>query len=274
MIFWGCPDSASTPDPDSPLGELQFNYLQNDQILYFAIDVASSYRTSSLDITSTKLKWFGTEKTNTPDLLQLKDDGEDGDILKDDGLYSLKINNDSLVLSNPIEYDLKTGKVYLEFEATYGNGLTPFMVEDSFYLGNIIPQIETITAPDTIFLPESGSVIFQLVTAKVKDANGPNDIRRVGFFSYHVDESTFLNEGNIINLYDDGSEVILYEPNFTSGDEYPNDGTYSFKIPVFGPGNSDPELETKTGEFLWIFDAVDMANTHSNPDTHTVVVEP
>ena len=148
------------------------------------------------------------------------------------------------------------------------------MVEDSFYLDNIIPQIETITAPDTIFLPESGSVIFQLVTAKVKDANGPNDIRRVGFFSYHVDESTFLNEGNIINLYDDGSEVILYEPNFTSGDEDANDGTYSFKIPVFGPGNSDPELETKTGEFWWIFDAVDMANTHSNPDTHTVVVEP
>jgi len=89
-----------------------------------------------------------------------------------------------------------------------------------------------------------------------------------------VDDSTFLNEGNIINLYDDGSEVILYEPNFTSGDEDPNDGTYSFKIPVFGPGNSDPELETKTGTFWWIFDAVDMANTHSNPDTHTVVVEP
>ena len=272
LIFWGCPDSASTPDPDSPLGELQFTYLQHDQILYFAIDVASSYRASSLDITSTKLKWFGTEKTNTPDTFQLKDDGEDGDILKDDGLYSLKINNDSLVLSNPIEYDLKTGKVYLEFEATYGNASPPFMVEDSFSLGNIIPQIETITAPDTIFLPDSGSVIFQLVTAKVKDANGPNDIRGVGFFSYHVDESTFLNEGNIINLYDDGSEVILYEPNFTSGDEVANNGEYSFKIPVFGPGNSDPELETKTGTFLWIFDAVDMANTHSNPDTHTVVV--
>ena len=274
FIFWGCPDSASTPDPDSPLGELQFTYLQHDQILYFAIDVASSYRTSSLDTTSTKLQWFGTEKTNTPDPFELKDDGEDGDILKDDGLYSLKIINDSLVLSNPIEYDLKTGKVYLEFQATYGNGLTPFMVEDSFYLGNIIPQIESITAPDTIFLPDSGSVIFQLVTATVKDANGSSDIRGVGFFSYHVDESTFLNEGNIINLYDDGSEVILYEPNFTSGDEDPNDGTYSFKIPVFGPGNSDPELETKTGTFLWIFDAVDMANTHSNPDTHTVVVEP
>ena len=274
LIYWGCPDSASTPDPDPPVGELQFTYLQNDQILYFAIDVASSYRTSSLDTTSTKLQWFGTEKTNTPNTFELKYDGEDGDILKDDGLYSLKIINDSLALSNPIGDSLNAGKVYLEFQATYGNGSTTFTVEDSFYLGNIIPQIETITAPDTIFLPDSGSVIFQLVTAKVADANGPSDIRGVGFFSYHVDESTFLNEGNIINLYDDGSEVILYEPNFTSGDEDPNDGTYSFKIPVFGPGNSDPELETKTGTFLWIFDAVDMANTHSNPDTHTVVVEP
>ena len=273
FIFWGCPDSASTPDPDSPLGELQFTYLQHDQILYFAIDVASSYRTSSLDITSTKLKWFGTEKTNTPDTLELKDDGEDGDILKDDGLYSLKINNDSLVLSNPIEYDLKTGKVYLEFQATYGNGLTPFMVEDSFYLGNIIPQIETITAPDTIFLPDSGSVIFQLVTATVKDANGSSDIRGVGFFSYHVDESTFLNEGNIINLYDDGSEVIIYEPNFTSGDVKANNGTYSFRIAVFGPGNPDPALQTKTGTFDWIFEAMDMANTYSDTVIHRIIVQ-
>jgi len=270
LIYWGCPDSASTPDPDPPVGELQFTYLQNDQILYFAIDVASSYRTSSLDTTSTKLQWFGTEKTNTPDTLELKDDGEDGDILKDDGLYSRKIINDSDSLSYPIEYD--TGKVYLEFQATYGNGSTTFTVEDSFYLGNIIPKIETITAPDTIFLPDSGSVIFQLVKAKVADANGSSDIRGVGFFSYHVDDSTFLNEGNIINLYDDGSEVILYEPNFTSGDATANDGIYSFRVPVFGPGNLDSELETKTGTFLWIFDAVDMANTHSNPDTQTVVV--
>ena len=104
FIFWGCPDSVSTPDPDSPVGELQFTYLQNDQILYFAIDVASSYRASSLDITSTKLKWFGTEKTNTPDSLQLKDDGEDGDILKDDGLYSLKINN-CLLYTSPSPRD-------------------------------------------------------------------------------------------------------------------------------------------------------------------------
>ena len=146
------------------------------------------------------------------------------------------------------------------------------MVQDSFYLGNIIPRIVFIPPLDTIFLPDSGGVKFDTVKATVHDANGLDDIRRVGFFSYHVDDSTFLNEGNIINLYDDGSEVILYEPNFTSGDATANDGIYSFRVPVFGPGNLDSELETKTGTFLWIFDAVDMANTHSNPDTQTVVV--
>ena len=273
LIFWGCPDSASTTDTDSPLGELQFTYLQNDQILYFAIDVASSYRTSSLDTATTKLKWFGINKTNEPDNLKLNDEGKSGDIIKNDDLYSLKIINDSLALSNPIGDSLNAGKVYLEFQATYGNGSTTFTVEDSFYLGNIIPQIENITAPDTIFLPDSGSVIFQLVTATVKDANELSDIRGVGFFSYHVDESTFLNEGNIINLYDDGSEVIIYEPNFTSGDEVANDGEYSFEVLVFGPGNPNPALKTKTGTFDWIFEAMDMANTYSDTVIHRIIVQ-
>jgi len=275
LIFWGCPDSASTTDIDSPLGELQFTFLQDDQILYFAIDVASSYRTFSLDITSTKLKWFGTDKTDTLlfDLIELNDEGTSGDILKDDGLYSRKIINDSLALSYPIEYDSSAGKVYLEFQATYGNGSTTFTVEDSFSLGNIIPIIVSISASDTIFLPDSGGVKFDTVRATVHDANGLDDIRRVGFVSYHVDDSTFLNEGNIINLYDDGSEVIIYEPNFTSGDVEADDGTYSFRIPVFGPGNPDPALQTKTGTFDWIFEAMDMSNTYSDTVIHRIIVQ-
>ena len=267
LIFWGCSDSASTTDTDSPLGELQFTFLQDDRVLYFAIDLAPSHRNSPL--ATAALNWFGTDTTKTPDYLLLKDDGTNGDIIENDDLYSRKIINDSQTLSNPIEND--TGRVYLDFEATYDNNAS-FMAQDSFYLGNIIPIIVFISPMDTIFLPDSGGVKFDTVKATVHDANGLDDIRRVGFFSYHVDDSTFLNEGNIINLYDDGSEVILYEPNFTSGDAAANDGIYSFRVPVFGPGNLDSELETKTGTFLWIFDAVDMANTHSNPDTQTVVV--
>ena len=269
LIFWGCPDSASTTDTDSPLGELQFTFLQEDQILYFAIDVAPNVKGNSLE--TAVVYWFGTDTTSTrtADYLLLNDDGISGDILKNDDLYSLKVINNTLT-QNPIDND--TGRVYLDFEATYENNAS-FMVQDSFYLGNIIPIIVSISASDTIFLPDSGGVTFELVKARVHDANGLDDIRRVGFVSFYVDDSTFLNEGNIINLYDDGSEVIIYEPNFTSGDVEANDSTYSFRIPVFGPGNLDPALKTKTGTFDWIFDAMDMANTYSDTVIHRIIVQ-
>ena len=269
LIFWGCPDSASTTDTDSPLGELQFTFLQEDRILYFAIDVAPNVKGNSLE--TAVVYWFGTDTTSTrtADYLLLNDDGISGDILKNDDLYSLKVINNTLT-QNPIDND--TGRVYLDFEATYENNAS-FMVQDSFYLGNIIPIIVSISASDTIFLPDSGGVTFELVKARVHDANGLDDIRRVGFVSFYVDDSTFLNEGNIINLYDDGSEVIIYEPNFTSGDEAADDWTYSFRIPVFGPGNPDPALQTKTGTFNWIFEAMDMANTYSDTVIHRIIVQ-
>ena len=269
MIFWGCPDSASTTDTDSPLREIQFTFLQDDQVLYFAIDLAPSVRGYNVD--EAVVYWYGTDSTRivTPDRLELYDKGESGDIIEDDNLWSLKIENNTLT-QNPIDND--TGRVYLDFEATYENN-PPFIVQDSFYLGNIIPIIVSISAPDTIFLPDSGGVTFELVKARVHDANGLDDIRRVGFVSFYVDDSTFLNEGNIINLYDDGSEVIIYEPNFTSGDVEANDGTYSFRIPVFGPGNPDPALQTKTGTFDWTFEAMDMANTYSDTVIHRVIVQ-
>ena len=273
LIFWGCPDSASTTDTDSPLGELQFTFLQDDHVLYFAIDLAPSFKGNTLE--TAMVSWYGTDSTRTvtPDDLELKDEGENGDILKDDGLYSLKVINDTTTLIHPIPIDSSDiGRVSVVFLATYKNG-SSFMVEDSFSLGNIIPIIVSISASDTILLPDSGGVIFELVEAEVHDANGLDDIRRVGFVSYHVDDSTFLNEGNIINLYDDGSEVIIYEPNFTSGDVEANDGTYSFRIPVFGPGNPDPALQTKTGTFDWIFEAMDMSNTYSDTVIHRIIVQ-
>ena len=277
LIFWGCPDSASTTDIDSPLGELQFTFLQDDQILYFAIDVDNPFNGSPLQ--TAVVYWYGTDTTdrapdNLPinaDELHLNDDGISGDIIKNDDLYSLKEPNDLLTLIHPIDSS-DIGMVNVVFQATYGNGAS-FMVEDSFSLGNIIPQIVYIAAPDTIVRPSDSGVIFELVKAKVYDANGLEDIRRVGFVSYHVEGDSFLNEGNIINLYDDGSEVIIYEPNFTSGDEVANDSTYSFRIPVFGPGNQDPALKTKTGTFDWIFEAMDMASTYSDTVIHRIIVQ-
>ena len=146
-------------------------------------------------------------------------------------------------------------------------------LDDEAFLNKRIPQLQYIIAPDTIIRPSNNSVIFKVVKAKVHDANGLDDVRRVGFVSYHVEGDSFLNKGNLINLYDDGSEVIIYEPNFTSGDSIANDAIYSFRVPIFGSGNVDPSLQTKTGTFNWIFDAMDMSNTYSDTVIHTVVVE-
>ena len=243
ILNYGCSDSSDSSNQNNPLGNLQFSYLQDDRILYFAIDVEPSISRSPLE--STILYWYGTDTTVSPDNLSLNDDGENGDIIRGDHLYSLKILNDTLFLANPIALD-DTGKVHIKFQANYGNGST-FMLRDSFYLGNIIPQLQYIIAPD--------------------------DIRRVGFVSYHVEGDSFLNKGNLINLYDDGSEVIIYEPNFTSGDSIANDAIYSFRVPIFGSGNLDPSLQTKTGTFHWIFDAMDMSNTYSDTLIHRVIVE-
>ena len=269
IIYHGCEGSSSSSVIENPLGDLQFTYLQDDRVLYFAIEVESSVNRSPLE--STVLLWYGTDTTVSPDNLLLNDEGESGDIIKGDELYSLKVLNDSLFLSNPISLN-DTGKVHMKFQATYGNG-SSFMIRDSFFLGNIIPQLVSVSASDTIIRPSDNSVIFELVTARAHDANGLNDIRRVGFVSYHVEGDSFLNKGNLINLYDDGGEIVIYEPNFTSGDLNANDGIFSFRVPVFGAGNTDPSLQTKTGTFNWIFDAMDMSNTYSDTVIHRVIVE-
>ena len=269
IIFYGCQGSSNSNEVENALGNLQFTYLQDDRILYFAIEVESSINRSPLE--STVLYWYGTDTTLSPDNLLLNDEGESGDIIKGDDLYSLKVLNDTLFLSNPISLN-DTGKVHMKFQASYGK-VSSFMIRDSFFLGNIIQQVVSISAPDTIIRSSDNSVIFELVSARAHDANGLNDIRRVRFVSYHFEGDSFLNKGNLINLYDDGGEVIIYEPNFTSGDLEANDGIFSFRVPVFGAGNTDPSLQTKTGTFNWIFDAMDMSNTYSDTVIHKVIVE-
>ena len=72
-----------------------------------------------------------------------------------------------------------------------------------------------------------------------------------------------MNNGNYIYLYDDGSSVVLYQPNVTSGDVMINDGIYSFNIPIYGSDILDTNLQTKTGSFKWEFIVQDEAGEYS-----------
>ena len=267
LFFNGCPEKDPITDPIDTISGIQFTFHQDVNKLYFAASVESSYDDGSL--ISVSLIWYGVNKENIPDSLIIQDDGKDGDIISDDGMYSIKLANDSTLIKNTLGDD--SGKVYLTVLAYYDEVQVSEL--DSFSIGNIIPRIISVTAPDTIIRPEGSTVTLHPVYAEVFDADGLETVKWVGFTSFHVDGDSLMNRGNYIYLYDDGSEDILYEPDFTSGDSIRGDGIYSFRIPVYGSGNTDPDFQTKTGLFRWEFITKDNADDYSTPILHEVIIE-
>ena len=82
-----------------------------------------------------------------------------------------------------------------------------------------------------------------------------------------------MNHGNYIYLHDDGSDVVLYEPNITSGDSIQGDGVYSFRIPVYGTGFTDPDFQTRAGTFNWRFLTQDLSNDYSEAVEHEIIIQ-
>ena len=274
LLFYSC-----EPTPIGPeiivISNPSFSFQQEKELLYFGVSVINEYEGQQLN--SVNVKWYGTDKENSPVIIELLDNGNNGDILKEDGLFSWQIPNDADSITYVIGQDL-TGDtlnvktniiVYMDFIANHG--LDSTIVSDSFTIGNIIPEIIEVFAPDTIYRPEGGTVSFEIISAKVFDAE--NDIRWTGFTSFWVDSSRMMNNGDYIYLYDDGSSNILYEPDFTRGDEFINDGIYSFRIPIYGITMTDTTLQTKTGLFKWEFITQDEAGDYSKIKEHNVFIK-
>ena len=267
LFFCGCTVKDSDDDTTAYISDAQFNFHQDVNMLYVSAKVLPEAEGKILD--NVIVEWHGTKEENTPDSLILKDNGMDGDIIAVDDIYTLKFQNDSTVINNTLGDD--SGSVYINILAIYV-GQTE-KKSASFKIGNIIPRIISIASPDTITRPSGATLSLHLVSATVFDADGLDNIKWVGFTSYHVEGDSMMNKGNYIYLYDDGSENIIYLPDITSGDITSSDGTYSFKIPVFGSGNTDPEYQTKTGTFRWEFITQDKEDEYSLPTTHEVVIQ-
>ena len=267
LFFCGCTVKDSDDDSLAYISDAQFNFHQDVNMLYVSAKVLPEAEGKILD--NVIVEWYGTKEENTPDSLILKDNGMDGDIIAVDDIYTLKFQNDSTVINNTLGDD--SGSVYINILAIYV-GQTE-KKSASFKIGNIIPRIISIASPDTITRPSGATLSLHLVSATVFDADGLDNIKWVGFTSYHVEGDSMMNKGNYIYLYDDGSENIIYLPDITSGDITSSDGTYSFKIPVFGSGNTDPEYQTKTGTFRWEFITQDNEDEYSLPTTHEVVIQ-
>ena len=267
LFFVGCGVEDKNEDSVIYISDPQFNFHQDVNKLYISAMVLPQIDGKILD--NVIVEWFGTNQQNVPDSLILKDGGVNGDIIAGDDIYTLKFQNDSSIISNTLGDD--SGSVYINILAVYV-GQTE-QRSASFKIGNIIPRILSIASPDTIIRPSGATLSLHLVSATVFDADGLDDIKWVGFTSYHVEGDSMMNKGNYIYLYDDGSENIIYLPDITSGDITSGDGTYSFKIPVFGSGNEDPEYQTKAGTFRWEFVTQDKEDEYSLTATHEVIIQ-
>ena len=267
LFFVGCGVEDKNEDSVIYISDPQFNFHQDVNKLYISAMVLPQINGKILD--NVIVEWFGTNQVNVPDSLILKDGGVNGDIIAGDDIYTLKFQNDSSIINNTLGDD--SGSVYINILAVYV-GQTE-QRSASFKIGNIIPRILSIASPDTIIRPSGATLSLHLVSATVFDADGLDDIKWVGFTSYHVEGDSMMNKGNYIYLYDDGSENIIYLPDITSGDITSGDGTYSFKIPVFGSGNEDPEYQTKAGTFRWEFVTQDKEDEYSLTATHEVIIQ-
>ena len=267
LFFVGCGVEDKNEDSTIYISDPQFNFHQDVNKLYVSAMVLPQIDGKILD--NVIVEWFGTNQENVPDSLILKDGGVNGDIIAGDDIYTLKFQNDSSIIRNTLGDD--SGSVYINILAVYV-GQTE-QRSASFKIGNIIPRILSIASPDTIIRPSGATLSLHLVSATVFDADGLDDIKWVGFTSYHVEGDSMMNKGNYIYMYDDGSENIIYLPDITSGDITSGDGTYSFKIPVFGSGNEDPEYQTKAGTFRWEFVTQDKEDEYSLTATHEVIIQ-
>ena len=98
-------------------------------------------------------------------------------------------------------------------------------------------------------------------------------VHKIAFIPKFFGPDTSLFSGNPILLFDDGGDDVLYSPNITSGDEVKGDGIYSFNIPIYGTGYTDPLQTTKTGTFRWTFIVRDKSEEYGNEIIYLVVVQ-
>ena len=227
LLLWGCSKLPEAPESVDPLQNLQFEFLQYVNKLYFTAEVQPEYLGNSLD--SVKVLWYGTQVNSLPDIVSLNNSGIEGDIIADDKIYSRRISNTQLTLDNPIDSSA-TGLVYLNVQAYYkGNQIA---LEDSFQLGNIRPIIVQVTFPDTMTRPPDPYVLVDTIKVEIFDANGVSDIQTC-YMMFQKPDLSYSNNGNPILLYDDG----IINQNMFLWDEFAADGIFSRLITI---GSDNP----------------------------------
>ena len=76
LLLWGCSKLPGATESVDPLQNLQFEFLQYSNKLYFATEVQPEYLGNSLD--SVMVLWYGTQFNSLPDIISLNNSGIEG----------------------------------------------------------------------------------------------------------------------------------------------------------------------------------------------------
>ena len=177
---------------------------------------------------------------------QLFDNGVSPDTQEGDNLFSARLNVPT--------QDLTVGKYTCQIVATSQQGyvsgtiLLPLSVSRQ---NDRPPVLSDLQAPDSIVL--AGQTHQFKLMVKATDPDGQSDIARVFFNSYKPDGNPA--SGNPFQMFDDGSENIIYPPDTPSGDLVKGDSVYTLGV-VVNPSNA-------TGLYRFEFQAVDRSNQYS-----------
>jgi len=257
-ITLSCEKVEKVEDP-YPISEIEFTFLQASNKVYISVKALKGYQGFTLD--SILVLWQGTSISDNADTLKLLDDGTMGDLISKDEIFTRKINNDITNLKNIIPLK-DADSVFLSILGVYNSKLLE--ISSAFILGNRRPIFLSVSAPDTVNKPtknEDGSINADkyYVKAKVEDPNGPDDLKRVFFRSYHVGLDSMMNGGNPILLFDDGGG------DEGSGDAKKSDGEFTRLLSI--------PFSAETGTYYWTFEAQDISNAYSTSIKRTLIVQ-
>ncbi|MEK7728438.1 MAG: choice-of-anchor X domain-containing protein [candidate division KSB1 bacterium] len=173
----------------------------------------------------------------------LRDDGQSGDILENDGQYFLAIN---AALTNN-----QTGTFVLEFTAGDKSNNNSAVAKDTLtILGGVenrLPKINSVNAPRVVWTDSSYTPQF------LANATDPDGVNTIKFIVLEIYPPAFPKPARIDTLRDDGK----------SGDGAANDGAFGLKT-------NPARFGSACGLFNLVFRAVDVTGGVSAAQLQTL----
>ena len=253
FLFWGCDgisgDVVDVFNPNESIVMIdapsQVSWSADDSTFITTISLADPSAISSMAVNVINQK--GVNELNNS--FALSDDGENGDELAGDGIYT----------ASPYMLSSMANGIYnLEYVKFSAEGMGQKIASKSFLYDNgqqnYPPEISNLVMPTSVERGED-FVIHLTVT----DPNGLANLQQVLFKLTRPDGTVSMNgTSQYFPMYDNGDTV-------GSGDEVRGDGNFSLKNSF---GTTAP-LGTWTFEFR----AIDKAGAISNIITNSMVVE-